>query len=101
MAEFPDDKTEAAIRRKESAERLLNDPLLKEAFDAVERGIVAKVKSESLDDGDALRLATSLKLLGKVRAALLSYIGSGKLSLHLLREKQLKDMASTGAKEPV
>ncbi len=87
-----DDRTEDAIRRKDSAERLLKDPLLSEAFEKVELGIIGQMKADRLGAEDALRLALSLKLLGKVRGALMGYIGSGKLALHGLREKQLADV---------
>ena len=87
-----DDKTEAAIRRADSADRLLKDPLLTEAFDKVEAGIIVQMKADRLEAEDALRLALSLKLVGKVRAALLGYIGTGQIAKFDLREKQLVDL---------
>lgn len=97
MEAISDDKTEAAIRRKESAERLLADPLFVEAFDKVADGIIGQMKSDRLEAEDALRLALSLKLLDKVRGAIRSYIANGKVALHDLRAKQLQDVKEAQA----
>jgi hypothetical protein len=69
------------IRRADDAERLLSEPLMKEAFDAVESTLIAHIKRVAVGDSDAQRdLIVSLQLLGKVRGYLQSVIDTGKMA---------------------
>ena len=47
-AEAEEDRTEALIRRGSEAKRLLNDALLKEAFESIQAEIVAKMDQPNL-----------------------------------------------------
>ena len=57
-----------ATVRGNDAERLLADPLFKEAFDAVEQALSAKLKLLDVGALESMRdVVVSIQLLGKVR----------------------------------
>ena len=69
------------IRRAEEAERLMNEPLLKEAFQTIEAAIVERMKRA--DVGDAKQhqdLIVTLQLLGKVKQHIKTVIDTGKMA---------------------
>lgn len=69
------------IRRADDAERLMNEPLLKEAFAAVEEALIAHLKRVAVGDSNAHRdLIVSLQLLSKVRGYMQSTIATGKMA---------------------
>ena len=74
-------------RRGEQARRLLDDPLLQEAFAAVD-GALREAWVATADDavGERERLWLMLKLLGRLRGHLAETIETGRLA-----ERQLAD----------
>jgi hypothetical protein len=62
--------------------------LLKEAFDAVERGIVDKLRG-SASEHDAEWLL-SLRLLGKIKGWLMGQVQYGKIELDLRQKEDTK-----------
>jgi len=65
------------IERKQRAEQLLADDLFQEAFTAVEKAIVDRLKSGATDK-DAEWLL-SLRLMAKIKQVIIGYAQSGKL----------------------
>ena len=56
------------IRRGDEAKRLLAEPLLLEAFDLIEQGLLARMRTVDVGATDAHRdLIVTMQLLGKVR----------------------------------
>lgn len=78
-----------AINRASHAERLLAEPLIKEAFRAVESGLVDALKrSEIGDESTHHNLAISLQLLSNVERQFNNWIRDGQLEA--VKEKQRK-----------
>jgi hypothetical protein len=77
-------------RRGEQARRLLDDPLLKEAFQNVETAL-REAWAATADDAAAERerLWLMLKLLGRVRGDLMEVLETGRLA-----ERQLAAISS-------
>ncbi len=70
------------IRRGNEAARLLNEPLLKGAFSAVESGLVDAMKRVPLGDRDTQHeLVLSLQLLNRLQAHMKQHMETGKLAL--------------------
>jgi hypothetical protein len=68
------------IRRAEEAKRLLSEPLLVEAFDNVEAGLIGAMKVSIMgDDKTHHELVLCLQLLGRVRNYFKEVIDTGKL----------------------
>jgi hypothetical protein len=68
-------------RRGEQARRLLDDPLLKEAFAAVEEGLQSAWRATAEDAaGERERLWLMLQLLGRVRGHLTEVFETGRLA---------------------
>jgi hypothetical protein len=56
------------IRRGDDAKRLMAEPLLVEAFDLIEQGLMARMRTVDVGATDAQRdLIVTLQLLGKVK----------------------------------
>lgn len=73
--------------RGEKAEKLLNDPLLNEAFETVENQILHMFKSARIDDQRALIKAKDLQsALSLVRRALEQVLAEGHLSARTLED---------------
>ena len=72
---------EQESRRGEQARRLLEDPLLQEAFAAVD-GALRDAWAATADDAthERERLWLMLKLLGRVRAHMIGVLQTGKLA---------------------
>lgn len=72
---------EQEARRGEQARRLLEDPLLQEAFTAVDRAL-REAWAATQDDATAQRerLWLMLRLLGRVRAHLVDALQTGRLA---------------------
>lgn len=67
------------MKRGEDAERLLADPLLNHALDAMERRIVEAMKSLKTDDIESRdALWRDLRAIERLRLNLKSYIRTGK-----------------------
>jgi hypothetical protein len=89
-----DDKLNEAISRGARAERLLDDDLLQEAFDALERDYVRGWRDTGARDTDAReRLWQALHIVAKVRAHLVAAVSNGKLA-----QPELDDLAQGGRK---
>jgi hypothetical protein len=71
----------AEIRRGDSANRLINDPLMVEAFTVIEAEYIAAWKATPVRDTEAReRIWAHLQALGKVKGHLESVIETGKLA---------------------
>ena len=66
-----------AIERKAHAEQLLADPMVQEAFEKIEAGIVARLK-DSASDHDAEWLM-ALRLMAKIKGWFIAQINNGKI----------------------
>ena len=67
------------------ANQLMNNPLLREAFEAIEHKYIALAQSATLNDDDTRRNAVSASVIVKqVRQHLNSYIQTGVLADHEL-----------------
>lgn len=67
-------------RRAEDASRLLNDPLLKEAFERVEKALLSGMQTVDVTATEAQRgLIVSYQLLSKVRQYLEQVMVTGQL----------------------
>jgi hypothetical protein len=70
------------IRRGQEAGRLLNDPMLKGAFDSVEKGLVDAMRRVAMGDKDTQHeLVLSLQLLARVKGHMLEAMETGKLAV--------------------
>jgi hypothetical protein len=69
------------IRRGEEAQRLLDEPILKEAFEAIELTFIDKLKRIDVGATEAQRdLIVSLQLLNKVKKYIEEVATTGKLA---------------------
>lgn len=69
------------IRRGGEAERLMNDPLMKEAFITIENGLIESMKRVSVGDTKTQHeLILLLQLFGKLRGYFTEVIETGKLA---------------------
>lgn len=76
------------IRRGEEAQRLLDEPLLKEAFSAVESTLIDAIKRVDVGAKDAQRdLIVSLQLLNKVRGYVEQVAMTGRMA-KLTKERE-------------
>ena len=77
------------IDRGVKAERLLNDPMLAEGFDAVRGAILAKFEASPVRDTEGReRLFLMLKALNDVKGHLEQAVREGKFSHRLLEERR-------------
>lgn len=81
----PEEEKERGAR----ADRLLNDPLMQEAFKEVKAGIHRAFDNiESPSDDDLMRLFMMNKALEKVRGVLERYVKTGEMAIkQLTRER--------------
>lgn len=69
------------IRRGREAERILAEPLLKEAFEAIEGAILTGMRRVDVGARDAQRdLIVTLQLMDKLRGHLKTHMQTGKLA---------------------
>lgn len=72
---------EEEIRRGREADRLMSDPLMVEAFDAVEKAILDGLRTVDVGAKDAQRdLIVTLQLLGNLQRILKTHIQTGELA---------------------
>lgn len=77
------DKHEAAVLRGEEAERLLNSPMLSQAFVDVRKGIQDLwAQTNTKDEKTLQELHLMVKLVDRVEKCLLQHVATGKLSQH-------------------
>lgn len=87
---------EEELQRGAEAERLLQHPLIVEAFEKIEREVIERWKSSpSADEAGREKLWLSLKLLHRVRAHLQSVVQSGKLAKATLAQRALMAVGRT------
>lgn len=83
------------IRRGNEAERLMNEPLLTEAFDMIEAGLVDNMKRVAIGDTKTQHeLVLMLQLLAKVRGHLKTTVDTGKMAR--ITKESLVDRAKRG-----
>ena len=69
------------IRRGEEAARLVEAPLLKEAFDKIEAGIIDAMKRVPMGDTKTQHeLVLSLQLFGRIKGHMAEVMETGKLA---------------------
>jgi len=77
------------IERGTHAEKLLNDPLLAEAFEAKRVQLLLSLEDLSMsDEKGAEQLRLSLKLLKGLRADLEGYVRDGKVAAQKLEDER-------------
>lgn len=68
------------IRRAEEAKRLMNEPMLKQAFDGVEAGLVSAMKVSAFgDEKTHHELVLCMQLLGRVKHYFQEVIDTGRM----------------------
>lgn len=78
------------VRRGEEAKRLMNEPLLQEAFTKIEAAILESMKRADVGASDAHRnLIVTLQLLGKVKRHIQTVIETGQMAA--LEEEKRKN----------
>lgn len=79
-----------ATEKAAQAQRLLDDPMLKDAFKALEDGYMAAWRATLIDEVSGReKLFLAVNVIGKVRDHLTSVVNGGKLA-----QAQLKEIAS-------
>lgn len=69
------------VTQGEAAKQLLDNPLLKAAFDEVEKNLVRTIKASPLgDEKTHNRLAIALQLLQQIEKAITIHIETGKMA---------------------
>jgi len=82
---------ERAAVRAARAEALLDDELLSESFDALEKDYVAAWRATTVDDAAGReKLFLAINIVGKVRDHLAGIVANGKLA-----RAELKELAET------
>jgi len=77
------------IARASGAQRLLNDPLLKEALETIERDVIEAFHACPVRDLEGMRiLQTNLRLARQFKGILQGAIERGKLAAHDLHQKE-------------
>jgi len=82
---------EKAAARAARAEALLDDELLCESFDMLEKGYIAAWRATTVDDAAGReKLFLAINIVGKVRDHLAGVVANGKLA-----RAELKELAET------
>lgn len=74
------------ITRAQEAQRLLDDPLLNEAFAAIENAILAQLKGPASPQDHELLMA--MRLVPKIKGWLIGQVQTGKIELHEREQKE-------------
>jgi len=75
------DNSKEEIARGEAAKQLLDNPLLKEAFESVRSGIVRAMENSPMgDEKTHNRLAIALQVLAQVKKAISIHIETGTMA---------------------
>ena len=81
------------IKDAEHAKQLLEDPLLKRAFDAVEEALLQGMKSAAIvDDKLRLRLLDRLEMVHALKQVLQGYMETGKLARATLELEERRSL---------
>ena len=76
------------IARSHDAARLLEDPLLKEAFDVIDAALIAELRGKPT--GHDAELLMALRTLAKVKGWIKGQVESGKLEMKLREIEEQK-----------
>lgn len=88
---FDESTLERAAARAARAETLLDDELLSEAFDSLEKGYIAAWRATTIEDAAGReKLFLAINIVGKVRDHLSAVVANGKLA-----RAELKELAET------
>jgi hypothetical protein len=87
---------EQEVQRAQEAKRLLEHPLLIEAFASIEKEVIERwTQSPASDAPGREKLWLTLKLLHRLRTHLESLVSSGKLAEATLRERVKRALGRT------
>jgi hypothetical protein len=79
------------ISRGEDAKRILDDPLFKEAWDSVEKALVASLRTVPLTDAALEReIVRSIQLLYRVRGYVEDVLSTGKMAAFEEQQQALR-----------
>lgn len=85
---------EEALQRANAAEKLVNDPMLNEAFDLVRKTILTNIEEAPIRDKAGVQESRlMLKLLKSVKGHLEQAVRDGKVIVHRLEEHKKLDQA--------
>lgn len=88
------------MERGEKARRLIDDPVMQEAFSAVDRQIYHMFTSAKLGDEASVRKAKDLEYaLSLVKRALRDFVHNGELSAHIFENKSTGVLGKFWARE--
>ena len=76
------------VARSLDAARLLGEPLLKEAFEAIEKTIIDKLRGPA--NGHELELVMALRLTGQIKGWIQGVVQTGKVEMQLREQKEKK-----------
>ena len=77
------------LRRAHAARRIMEEPLIVEAFEKLERGVIDTLKTTSnLEKEDLERLWITLRLIGKFRDIFTGIMESGRMAEFELNNKR-------------
>jgi hypothetical protein len=94
MSEVVDERLLGEAQRGQRADALLNDPMLVEAFDALERGYYEGWKATEFRDTDGReRLFQAAQIIGKVKEHLRAVADTGKMA-----SAQIDEIAKHGGR---
>ncbi|MBY4947007.1 hypothetical protein K6V92_10290 [Cupriavidus respiraculi] len=83
-----DDQIRDEIARAEQAKRILEDPMVVDAFAAIKRGVVEAWEATDGRDVEAREyLHRFLKAFGRLEAVFVHHIQTGELAQHLLAQE--------------
>jgi hypothetical protein len=85
---------EEALARASAAEKLVNDPILTEAFELVRKTILTNIEDAPIRDRAGVQESRlMLKLLKSVRGHLEQAVRDGKVIVHRLEERKRAEQA--------
>lgn len=88
-------KQDEEIRRGLEAQRLMDEPLMKEAFERIEAAIIDAMKRVTLSDERSQQtLILTLQVLSKVRGHMIETMQTGRLAEIAKRDSLAKRMKS-------
>ena len=74
-------KLRAELERGESASRILNNPLYKEAWDNMEKGLIDNLKQSRPGDTEIReKIYVALGILGKLESTFTEVLNTGKMA---------------------
>jgi hypothetical protein len=96
------DEQRIALARSEAAKRIMDDPMVKEALEAIESGIVEAWKDMPLREVEGREhLHRLLQAKRKFEAVFASHMANGSIAAHDLRAEEERKNLLTRMKERV